>query len=292
MTDPQLTPAPQVTDAPVAPAAPAAVAVTPVEPSAAPAEASDAPRAERGRRGGRGGRNRRKPGAEAGAPQEARPPRRQDTNGDKGPQGPQAPRRTHPLLEQLAALYPHLFGAVFLPLKRGIFQDLQEAHPEVFEREALKVALGIHTRSTRYLQSVAEGRQRHDLLGNAVEAMAPEHVHHALLEVFRRRKPRDGEDAAEKLRRRLRQAFEASGLARDAYADLVRSRDEAANQLLNDVFAEITAEDAKAEALLRAFDASGRSSVEEFADMYGLDPRQTGRQLERARSLRPAVVAA
>jgi sRNA-binding protein len=266
-----------------------------VEASAAPAEASDAPRAERGRRGGRGGRNRRKPGAEAGAPNaEATPrqPRQNDGKGAQGQQGPQAPRRTHPLLEQLAALYPHLFGAVFLPLKRGIFQDLQEAHPEVFEREALKVALGIHTRSTRYLQSVAEGRQRHDLLGNAVEAMAPEHVHHALLEVFRRRKPRDGEDTTEKLRRRLRQAFESSGLSRDAYAELVRSRDEAANQLLNDVFAEITAEDAKAEALLRAFDASGRSSVEEFADMYGLDPRQTGRQLERARGLRPATVAA
>lgn len=296
MTDPQLTPAPQVTDAS---AAPAAAAVAPVDAPAATAEASDAPRAERGRRGGRGGRNRRKPGAEGGAPnaaaapREPREPRQPRQNDGKGSaQGPQAPRRTHPLLEQLAALYPHLFGAVFLPLKRGIFQDLQEAHPEVFEREALKVALGIHTRSTRYLQSVAEGRQRHDLVGNAVEAMAPEHVHHALLEVFRRRKPRDGEDTTEKLRRRLRQAFEASGLARDAYADLVRSRDEAANQLLNDVFAEITAEDAKAEALLRAFDASGRGSVEEFADMYGLDPRQTGRQLERARSLRPAVVTA
>jgi len=285
MTDPQLTPAPQVTDAPVTPA------VAPVEATAAPADAS-APRAERGRRGGRGGRNRRKPGAEAGTANAEATPRQPRQNDGKGTQAPQAPRRTHPLLEQLAALYPHLFGAVFLPLKRGIFQDLQEAHPEVFEREALKVALGIHTRSTRYLQSVAEGRQRHDLLGNAVEAMAPEHVHHALLEVFRRRKPRDGEDTTEKLRRRLRQAFEASGLSREAYAELVRSRDEAANQLLNEVFGEITAEDAKAEALLRAFDASGRSSVEEFADMYGLDPRQTGRQLERARSLRPATVAA
>ncbi|MFZ4288035.1 ProQ/FINO family protein [Variovorax sp. HJSM1_2] len=301
MTDPQLTPAPQVTDAA---AAPAAAVAAPGEATAAPAEAADAPRAERGRRGGRGGRNRRKPGAEAGTPnaaagpREPRPPRQPREsreprqNDGKGAQAPQTPRRTHPLLEQLAALYPHLFGAVFLPLKRGIFQDLQEAHPEVFEREALKVALGIHTRSTRYLQSVAEGRQRHDLLGNAVEAMAPEHVHHALLEVFRRRKPRDGEDTSEKLRRRLRQAFESSGLSREAYAELVRSRDEAANQLLNEVFAEITAEDAKAEALLRAFDASGRSSVEEFADMYGLDPRQTGRQLERARSLRPAVATA
>ena len=39
------------------------------------------------------------------------------------------PPRIPPALEQLAALYPHLFGAVFRPLKRGIFQDLQAAHP-------------------------------------------------------------------------------------------------------------------------------------------------------------------
>ena len=60
-----------------------------------------------------------------------------------------------------------LFGEVFLPLKRGIFQDLLAAHPEVLEREALKAGLAIHTRSTRYLQSVAAGLQRHDLQGQA-----------------------------------------------------------------------------------------------------------------------------
>src|SRR5512140_3979641 len=59
--------------------------------------------------------------------------------------------RMQPVLEQLAQFYPHLFGAEFQPLKRGIFQDLLEAHPQVFERDALKEALGFHTRSTRYL---------------------------------------------------------------------------------------------------------------------------------------------
>ena len=48
-----------------------------------------------------------------------------------------APRPIPPALEKLAQLYPQLFGAVFLPLKRGIFQDLLAAHPEAFEREAL-----------------------------------------------------------------------------------------------------------------------------------------------------------
>ena len=46
-----------------------------------------------------------------------------------------------PVLEKLATLYPHLFGAVFRPLKRGIFQDLQDAQPDTFEKQALKDAL-------------------------------------------------------------------------------------------------------------------------------------------------------
>ena len=73
--------------------------------------------------------------------------------------------QVHPVLEQLAALYPRLFGAVFLPLKRGIFQDLMAAHPELLEKEPLKEALARHTRCTRYLTAVASGQQRHDLQG-------------------------------------------------------------------------------------------------------------------------------
>src|SRR4051794_32867161 len=104
-----------------------------------------------------------------------------------------APPRIHPMLETLAQLYPGLFGKDFLPLKRGIFQDLLEAHPDL-DRGALKEALAQHTRSTRYLTAIAAGLQRHSLQGEAVEAMAPEHVYHALLEVFRRRHARTGED--------------------------------------------------------------------------------------------------
>ena len=245
----------------------------------APGDETRAPRSSSSRRGGRG--------RTGGRGTQGRP----QGDADAAAQDPQAapkgngPRRTHPALEQLAGFYPHLFGAQFLPLKRGIFQDLQDAHPGVFEKEDLKAALGIHTRSTRYLQVVAEGRQRHDLQGQAVEAMAPEHVHHALLEVFRRKKPRDGEDLALKLRRRIAQAYEASGLPRDAYDTLVRGRDEKANALLDEAFAEVAERDAKAEALLRAFEASG-STVEQFADMYGLDARAAERQLHRGRQLR------
>lgn len=188
-----------------------------------------------------------------------------------------------PTLEKLAGLYPHLFGAVFRPLKRGIFQDLLDAHPDAFDKESLKDALAFHTRSTRYLQAVAAGQQRHDLQGRPVEAMAPEHVHHALLEVFRRRQARGGEDLRPKLRERIVQAFEASALSAEDYGQLVRGRDESANALLDEALAIAAERRAKDEALLRAFEASGGTSVEAFAGMYGLDPRAAAASLQRAR---------
>ena len=199
--------------------------------------------------------------------------------------------RSHPLLEQLAQLYPQLFGDVLVPLKRGIFHELQAAHPELLERDALKEALGLHTRSTRYLTVVAAGQKRHDLQGQPVEDMAPEHIYQALLEVFRRRHSRAGEDLRPKLRNRMLQAFEASGLSRQAYAQLVHCRDEAANQLLDEALAEAAARGAKDEALLRAFDASGQT-VDAFADTYGMAPNMAGRMLERARRQRAATACA
>ena len=106
----------------------------PATPSLDAAPAADAPaRAGRNRRGGqsRGGQRRRPP--EAGTPAAAP---------DATPATPKGPR-THPLLEQLAAWYPRLFGAEPLPLKRGIFEDLLAAHPEALEREQLKQALAL-----------------------------------------------------------------------------------------------------------------------------------------------------
>ena len=256
--------------------------------SAAPAVASDAASAGKRRsRRGRGGQSPAgsKPAAPAaGAAQgKARPP----------------VRAVHPALEQLAALYPKHFGAEFLPLKRGIFQDLREAHPDAFTPEDLKEALGQHTRSTKYLQSVATARPRHDLTGAPVEELAAEHVYQALMELWRRRGNRTPEAGRQALRDEWRQrivrAFEASGLSREAYAEKVRNRDEAASALLDEALAESAARAARDEALLRAFEA-GNTSVEAFADMYGLDPRQAPRTLEAARRRRelaaaPAVAA-
>ena len=139
---------------------------------------------------------------------------------------------------------------------------------------------------------MANGQPRHDLQGQAVEALAPEHIHHALLEVFRRRQQRSNEDLQPKLRQRIVQALQASGLSREAYAELVRGRNEQANAVLDAALAEAAARDARDEALLRTFEASGQSDASAFAAMYGLHPREVSQSLARAQQRQAALRAA
>ena len=173
-------------------------------------------------------------------------------------------------LEKLFELYPHLFGAQFLPLKLGIFHELLTRHPEHFDRVGLKAALGVHTRSTRYLQSIAAQRQRYDLDGAAVESVAPEHVYQALVELFHRRQARSSEDLRPKMRAQLTKAFETSGLTRQEYLGRVVGKDAAINTLLEEALAEHAQLLARQEALRGAFVSSGKA-IAEFAQMYGLD---------------------
>lgn len=263
----------QVTDTA---AATAPETLTPVsEQTATDADAqgasTDQPRSPRrpGGRADRDGRGQRRGPARAG----------QDKK--KGPARPAAP--THPVLVRLAELEPTLFGGEAIPLKRGIFHDLVAAHPGVFEKEDLKTALALYTRSTRYLNAMGSGQQRHDLAGNAVEAVAPEHQYHATLESFRRRHARTGEDVRQKVYARILQLADASGLSPSDYAALVRSKDAAANEILDAAMEELGSRVAREEALLRAFDASGKT-VNDFADAYGLHPIEAAATLTRART--------
>lgn len=247
----------------------------PATPAPGPRPGADARRPRR--RGGRG----------AGRDRQAASPRPSTPGPDAGPPADTRPaRRPHPVLDDLAGRYPRLFGAAPLPLKRGIYEDLQAAHPGTWEPEALKAALATHTRSSRYLSAVASGLRRHDLQGRPVEAVAPEHVHHALLEVFRRRQARpDAEDQRPWLQRRLLQAFEASGLSREDYALRLRGQDEVTGAVLDAALAEAAARSARDEALLRAFESAGQSEAA-FAAMYGLAPAEARRTLARARQRR------
>ncbi len=219
------------------------------------------------------------PAAEAPAhKQRERRPRQEGKPQGKPPAGVQRGREVHPILEKLFELYPRMFGAHFLPLKLGAFQDLMAQNPGLFKKDELKVALGLHARSTRYLECVAAGLARHDLQGNPVEPVAPEHVHHAIMEVFRRRQSRSKQDLRPYVIAQLIEAIEASGLSREDYLERIRTHDDDALALLDEAFAELAVKTAKREALKRAFEASGRS-VEEFAEMYGMDAAEVGRAI-------------
>ncbi len=187
------------------------------------------------------------------------------------------------MLAKLAELAPALFGGKPVPLKRGILQDLLAAFPNALARAELKDALAQYTRSTRYLTAMASGQARHSLDGQPVEAVAPEHQHHALLEVFRRRHAKTGADVRDELRSRMLQAAEASGLAPLDYADRVRNKDEAANALLDEAMADLATRVARDQALLQAFEGSGQT-VNDFAEAYGLHPIEVAATLNRARA--------
>jgi len=252
------------TAAPLAPTESVAAAA----PSATPTEGSDRPprrndARNRGRHSGdrNEGRGAPRPVREAAAP--ARPP--------------------NPVLAQLATLCPVLFGETLRPLKRGIYEDLLAAYPETLDKDELKAALAQHARSTRYLTVIASGQPRHDLAGQPVEALTPEQVHHALIEVFRRRGARSREDLRPKLRQRILKAYEASALSPETYLQRVHGKDEEVNQITRDALADASARAAREDALLRAFEASGQD-VKAFAAMYGLHILDAHRSLERARA--------
>ena len=131
---------------------------------------------------------------------------------------------------------------------------------------------------------MAAGKKRHDLQGNVVDDVAPEHVYLSMLELFRRRQARAREDLRPKFRAQLIQAFEASGLSRQDYQARVQTSDEAATALLEEALSEHDQTHARQDALLKTFEASGKT-VDEFSDMYGLDKRDVKRALERQAAL-------
>jgi ProP effector len=189
-----------------------------------------------------------------------------------------AQQPVHPLLHKLFELYPRLFGARFLPLKIGIFEDLVAAQPDALPAAELKVALGLHTRSTRYIEALASGLERHDLQARPVEPLAPDHVHYAILELYKRRSGRAPEQARERAVAQLVAAIEASGLSRDAYRERFTSPDDNVHSMQEEALATVAQRGARREALQNAFKASGKT-VAEFAEMYGLNPKEAERLL-------------
>ena len=94
----------------------------------------------------------------------------------------------------------------YSPLAIGIDRQLLARQPEL-ERKTLRMALGMHTHSLRYLKSMEKATQRLDLDGQSVAEVTEEHRSHAaetLRERFRkeaeRKKAQREAEAQEKLR--------------------------------------------------------------------------------------------
>jgi hypothetical protein len=119
---------------------------------------------------------------------------------------------------------------------------------------------------------------RHDLQAKPVEPVAPEHVHHAILELYKRRSGKAPEQARAQAVRQLAAAIEASGLSREDYRERFTSPDDDLHLLLEDALSVVAQQGARREALHSAFKASGKT-VAEFAEMYGLDPLEAKRLL-------------
>ena len=106
----------------------------------------------------------------------------------------------------------------YSPLAIGSDRQLLARQPEL-ERKTLRMALGMHTHSLRYLKSMEKATQRLDLDGQSVAEVTEEHRSHAaetLRERFRkeaeRKKAQREAEAQEKLRNeKLGQLIEKFG---------------------------------------------------------------------------------
>ena len=88
-----------------------------------------------------------------------------------------------------------------LPLAIGIDKQVKERLPDV-DKKLLRIALGIHTHSLRYLKSVEKATHRYDLDGNVVTELLDEHRQHAA-QTLKERLKKDAE------RRRVQREAEA-----------------------------------------------------------------------------------
>jgi ProP effector len=114
------------------------------------------------------------------------------------------------------------------PLAIGIDKELLAKLPDV-DRKLLRIALGMHSHSLRYLKSMEKATHRLHLDGTNADEVAPEHRTHAaetLRERFRkdaerRKAQREAEAKEEKLRQAQREAEAAEQLRARKLGQLV-----------------------------------------------------------------------
>jgi ProP effector len=93
------------------------------------------------------------------------------------------------LLKRLQTQFPAFRDC--LPLAIGIDKQLNTELPEV-SRKVLRIALGIHTNSLRYLRAMEKATHRFDLMGKQTDEVTDVHRTHAS-EILRERFKKDAE---------------------------------------------------------------------------------------------------
>ncbi|PFH09884.1 ProP effector [Collimonas sp. PA-H2] len=98
----------------------------------------------------------------------------------------------------------------YLPLAIGIDKQLIALSPEI-NRKTLRIALGMHTNSLRYLKGMEKATHRFDLEGNSTDEVTEVHRTHAT-ETLRERFKKNAEQ------RKLQRAAEAAQQAAEKAA--------------------------------------------------------------------------
>lgn len=93
------------------------------------------------------------------------------------------------LLKTLQSSFP-VFND-YAPLAIGIDKQLLARRPDI-ERKVLRIALGMHTNSLRYLKTIEKATHRLDLDGNPGDEVTDEHRKHAS-EILRERFKKEAE---------------------------------------------------------------------------------------------------
>lgn len=93
------------------------------------------------------------------------------------------------LLKQLREQFPVFRD--YLPLAIGIDKQILSTLPEL-DRKTLRIALGLHTNSTRYQKGMMHADLRHHLDGNAAEEVSEAHRARAT-EILRERFKKEAE---------------------------------------------------------------------------------------------------
>jgi ProP effector len=115
----------------------------------------------------------------------------------------------------------------YQPLAIGIDKQLAARLPEL-NRKVLRIALGIHTNSLRYLKGMEKATVRFDLDGNQAAEVTEEHRAHAT-ELLRERLKKEAE--RRKVQREAEQAQRKAEQAQREAEEAERQRAEKLNQL-------------------------------------------------------------